>query len=248
MIPGFIVEGSGTKRLLLSGVGPDLANHGVNGTLADPALVLLRGQNVAASNDDWTLSPDADAIRATGLAPNLPAEAAILVELGAGEYTALLHGADLGSGIGLVQVFDLGGEARLRNISTRLAIGEGDRVMIAGVVVGGTSPRRVLARGLGPTLATFGVADALPDPRLDLFGGAGGSAPVASNDDWREGDEAGVLATGLQPPDDAEPALLVELAPGSYTAILSGVGGGRGVGLVEIYDVGAATRSAAESP
>lgn len=234
MIPGFIVLG-GNKNVLVSGIGPDLANFGVTGVLADPMLALMEGQNIRQSNDDWMTSLDSALISTSGHAPNDPREAAVIDDLPPGEYTAILSGRDGGTGVGLVQVFDLGGPGVLRNISTRLSVATGDRVMIAGVIVEGADPKTLLVRGLGPTLAEFGVPNVLANPELGVFGE--GQVALAANDDWRDGDEAGVLATGLQPPNDAEPAIVVTLPPGSYTAILSGVGGTAGTGLIEVYEV-----------
>lgn len=238
MIAGLIVEdrtgGDGTVRVLISGVGPDLANYGIEDFLVDPALAIFSGQDIVASNDSWEAGPLADAIRESGLAPADPAEAAVLLDLPPGEYTAILSGADAGAGVGLVQVFALDGSgaARLRNLSTRRFVASGDRVLIAGAIVA-NGPRTVVVRGLGPTLARFDVPDPLADPRIEVFQGP---TSIAANDDWRES-EAEIVATGLQPPDDAESALRLVLDPGPYTIVLSGAEGGRGTALVEIYDI-----------
>jgi Putative Ig domain len=125
--------------------------------------------------------------------------------------------------------------AQLVNVSTRLVIQTGSKVGIGGFIISGTDPKKVLIRGIGPTLTTFGVANALQDPMLELHDSAG--AVLTSNDDWKVPQQAAVEATGLAPPDDREPAILLTLQPGSYTAIESGKNGTTGIGLIEVYDV-----------
>jgi len=90
-------------------------------------------------------------------------------------------------------------------------------------------------RGLGPSLGDFGIADPLADPVLDLYDANG--MLIASSDSWQSDQEAEIVATGLQPSNDAEAAILITLAPGAYTAIESGKNGGTGVGLVEVYNL-----------
>lgn len=236
MIAGFIVEGPGSKRVLVSGIGPDLANFGVASPLANPTLQLFRGGSAIAVNDDWMDSPNQAEIAAT-LPPNHPLEAAILTDLAPGAYTAILSGVDAKEGIGLVQAFDVGGTGTLSNLSTRLVVGSGERVMIAGFVVQGDTSRRLLIRGLGPTLGLppFNVPGTIPDPELRLFSGAD---EIAANGDWRlAANAAAIVETGLAPPSDMESAILVELPAGSYTAILLDRAGAEGTGLVEVYDV-----------
>ncbi len=127
---------------------------------------------------------------------------------------------------------------RLANISTRLNVGTGDNVLIGGLIISGTSPKTVLLRGIGPSLSAFGVPDVLADPTLELFSGA---VSMGSNDNWRETQETEITATGLQPTNDMESAILATLDPGNYTAILRGNGGTTGNGLVEVYDLTPAT-------
>lgn len=242
MIGGLIVQGTGARRVLVSGIGPDLANFGVAGVLPNPTLALYKGAGAIASNDDWGLADNKAEIGASGYAPGSPLESAILLDLAPGEYTAILSGTGSGAttGVGLVQAFDLGpapggGEGVLGNISTRLSVGTGDRVMIGGFTVSGSEPMRVLVRGLGPTLGAppFDVAGALANPELAIYSG---STRIAQNDDWIESaDKTAIAATGLAPPDSREPAILMTLAPGAYTGIVSGVGGTEGVALIEVY-------------
>ncbi|HKP93499.1 MAG TPA: hypothetical protein VJS88_06355, partial [Chthoniobacterales bacterium] len=123
---------------------------------------------------------------------------------------------------------------RLANIATRLNVGAGDNVGIGGLIIDGSAPKTVLIRGIGPSLAPFGVPDVLADPTLELLDSTGS---LASNDNWRESQEEAIIDTGLQPADDLESAIIATLDPGRYTAILRGKNGTSGNGLVEVYDL-----------
>ncbi len=128
--------------------------------------------------------------------------------------------------------------SRLLNISTRLAVGTGENVLIGGFIITGTDPKTVLIRGIGPSLP--GVGGTLGDPTLELHQGA---ATLATNDNWKIDDstgqpqEAAIRATTIPPNNDLESAILTTLNPGAYTAILAGKNGTTGVGLVEVYDL-----------
>jgi hypothetical protein len=122
----------------------------------------------------------------------------------------------------------------LLNVSTRANVQTGDNVLIGGLIISGDAPKRVILRALGPSLAAAGLRGALANPTLRLHDGRG--ALVALNDNWRS-DEAAVRATGLAPSDDYDAAIVATLAPGAYTAIVSGVGGTSGIALVELYDL-----------
>ena len=102
-------------------------------------------------------------------------------------------------------------------------------------VIGGQSPRTVLIRAIGPTLGGFQVGGALADPTLELLSG---QTVLEQNDDWgASNDSSAISGTGFAPPDPQESAILTTLAPGAYTAVVQGVGGATGVGLVEVYDI-----------
>lgn len=125
--------------------------------------------------------------------------------------------------------------AVLRSISTRARIEPGNHVLIGGFIIKGTAPKTVIARGMGPTLARFGVVDTLSNPVLQLFSG---QTPIAQNDDWEQSpNAAGIIAAGLQPLDSREAAIMMTLAPGAYTVIETPLSAELGVGLVEVYDV-----------
>ena len=94
---------------------------------------------------------------------------------------------------------------------------------------------RVVVRGIGPSLTQFGVADALPDPVLELHNGQG--TTIASNDDWRDTQEQELIDTGIPPSDEFESAIVINLQPGNYTAVLSGFEGATGVALAEVYNL-----------
>lgn len=128
------------------------------------------------------------------------------------------------------------------NISTRVFVDTGDRVSIAGFIVTGDISKRVLIRGLGPSLAANGVPTPLANPTLTLFDGS--AATMQSNDDWVNSPNAAeIMATGIAPTNSMESAIIVDLPPGQYTAALAGKDGGIGNGLVEVYDLASGTSS-----
>jgi len=253
-IGGFIIHSdppvtTGTKRVLLRGLGPSLQVNGVPvpGRLADPFLELhdINGMLIA-SNDNWMNSsePDKAAIIASGLAPTDPNESAMIKTLTADtNYTAILRGVNNTTGIGLVEVYDLESTSstHLANISGRAFVSTGDDVLIGGVIIRGDAAEQVLVRAIGPSLTAKGVTNALQDPTLDLYDEQGNQ--LAHNDNWMEEPDgtpnpirtAEITATGLPPTDPMESAILETPAPGNYTAIVRGKNNTTGVGLVEAY-------------
>jgi hypothetical protein len=235
LIAGFIVTGpsGSTKKVLIRGLGPSLAHFGVPNTLSDP-LLELHTSNGTVSNDDWQQG-DTSQIP-NGFAPSDPHEAVIVATLAPGNYSAVVKGAHGETGVGIAELYDLDSTspAKLANISTRGFINTGDDVMIGGFIVGGTEPARILVRAIGPTLTDFGVQGALADPTLELHDSNGTSI---SNDDWRESQEAAIIATTIPPNKDREPAILATLVPGNYTAVVRGKDNTTGVGLVEAYNL-----------
>jgi cyclophilin family peptidyl-prolyl cis-trans isomerase len=236
LIGGFVVSGSSSKRILARGIGPSLVQFGVTNALMDPTLE-LHAQNGALlfSNDNWTTAPNKQEISDTGRARGSSQEPAILTTLAPGKYTAIVRGSANTTGVALVEVYDQdsGPGSLLANLSTRGKVGTGANVMIGGVIV--TDDKTVLVRALGPTLTQFGVANALPDPALELRNAQG--ALVDSNDNWQTSPQkTQIQATGYAPPNAAEPALYVSLPTGNYTAIVRGVGPApTGTALVEVY-------------
>jgi len=127
------------------------------------------------------------------------------------------------------------GNGRLAQLSTRGSVGVGDEVMIGGFIIPGTVAKTVMVRAIGPSLGAYGVSGALQNPLLELHDGLG--AIITTNDDWRTNQEQEISATGLAPSNDLESAILADLTPGNYTAIVTGKGGTTGIGLVEVYDL-----------
>ena len=238
MIGGFIIGGSTPKKVLIRAVGPTLANYGVTGVLADPMLELHRSSDnsIIASNDDWGSASNAAEITATTLAPVNSKESAILIALDPGAYTAIVTGKNAGTGVGIVEVYEIDHpEIPLINISTRGRVEIGDSVMIGGFIIQGNSPQTVLIRAVGPNLLNYGVTGVLADPMLELHRSSDG-AVIATNDNWgTASNAAAIAATGLAPVDPKESAILITLQPGAYTAIVSGSGGGTGVGIIEVF-------------
>ncbi len=222
LIAGFIITGSVPKKVILRGLGPSLP---VNGKLANPTLSLDGG---AVVNDDWRSTQQAEII-ATTIPPTSDLESAIVATLNPGPHTAILSGRNNGTGVGLVEVYDLdsGVPAQLANISTRGFVQTEENVMIGGFIVGGTFPAKVLLRAIGPSLP---VAGKLADPVLELVNANGN---IITNDNWRATQEAEITATTVPPTDDRESAIVATLSPGNYTAIVRGKDGTTGVALVE---------------
>ena len=222
-------------------LGPSLAAAGVNGVLANPTLELFAANGASlAANDNWRDSQQAE-IQAAGLAPGDPREAALIRVLPPGAYTAIVRGANGGTGVALVEVYDLatGAAAELVNVSTRGRVETGDNVMIGGFVIGAglgvgeSGAARVLVRAVGPSLAAAGLTDLLADPVLELHDASG--AILATNDNWAYTQREQIQATGLAPTNAAESALVATLPKGAYTAVIRGKGGGAGIALVEVY-------------
>jgi hypothetical protein len=119
----------------------------------------------------------------------------------------------------------------------------GNNVLIGGFIVNGSAPKNVVVRGLGPSLAAFGISDALADPTLELRGSDG--SLILENDDWQDNSAqaAQLTALGLAPPNEKESGLFASVQPGSYTAIVAGKNQGTGLGLVEVYDTNGAAAS-----
>jgi len=257
---GLVVGGeatAGTKQLLIRAIGPTLAaSFGVAGGLADPKLELFPGGGTTsvASNDNWNgdlaLATAAAQLGAFPLASSDSKDAVLMSNRSGGGYTVQVSGVTAESGIVLAEIYDATPSAafgastpRLINVSARTLVGQGDDILIAGFVIGGTGAKRVMVRAIGPTLSAFGVTGVLANPKLDLFLG-GSSAVIASNDDWGSAVNASEVATTagrvgafalLRESRDA--VLLVTLPPGSYTAQVSGVNNTTGAALVEVYEV-----------
>jgi hypothetical protein len=242
-IGGFIITGSVPKHVVIRAIGPSLTNFfPASELLADPTLELHgSGSFQTIPNNNWRDSQEAQ-IQASGLAPSNNFESAIDATLAPGNYTAIVRGNGTGKGIALVEVYDVetGVASKLANLSTRALVGTGSNVVIAGFILGNNQGNdRIVVRGLGPSLSSFGVPNPLQDPKLELRNENG--TLLKMNNDWQDDlvQAAEITAAGLAPSNSKESAIAATLAPGLYTAILAGVSNTTGVGLVEVYDRGA---------
>ena len=258
MITGFAIGGTAAKQVLIRVAGPALARAPFNlaGTLNDPSIQLYRVNNVIGQNNDWG-SPASGATALAAAAARAgafpfaagSADAALLTTLPPGVYSVQTEG---GTGIVLAEIYEAPaadetpGSRRLVNVSTLGPVAPGVP-LIAGFVIDGPGPQRVLVRAAGAALAgaPFNVAGALPNPQLTIFQGA---AQLRTNDDWfREAEVASIreaatranaFAFGAQSPDAA---LLLFLEPGAYTAVIGASAAApaaqtTGLVLVELYD------------
>jgi hypothetical protein len=256
MIGGFIVTGTDSKRIIIRAIGPELTPFGIVDPLADPTLELYDSTGaLIASNDNWQhtiiggiiTSDQVQAILDSGYAPTDTRESAIIANLPAGNYTAIVRGVNNTTGVALAEVYDLNPEpsSTLGNISTRSFVETSDNVMIGGFIVAGTESKKVIIRAIGPELTPYGVPNALADPTLELHDSTG--ALIASNDNWQHTIIGGIITadqvhdimnSGHAPTDPTESAIIATLPAGNYTAIVRGVNNTTGIGLVEVYDLG----------
>jgi hypothetical protein len=248
---GFVLGGafnaSFDRELYLRAVGPTLTPFGVTGALPDPKLSLYRGSTLLSTVDNWSdLNPttvDTTSTRfgAFALATGSKDAASVQSSLTRNAYTMQATSAVAGqSGVVLAEVYDLGAPSgtfrQLTNVSARTSAGLGENTLIAGFVIGGTTARTVLVRAAGPALTTFGVTGVLADPKLALYRG---SDKIAESDNWStSADLVGTFASVgafdfVARSKDA--VLYLTLAPGAYTAQVTGPGTTTGVALVEIY-------------
>ncbi|HSP44885.1 MAG TPA: hypothetical protein VLO30_02735, partial [Chthoniobacterales bacterium] len=252
LIEGFIVQGppGSTKKIIVRAIGPSLAPFGVTDFLADPTLEIHdagNGNAIVAMNDNWRMTQvggiitgDQSAeIGASGLAPGNDLESAIIANLAPGSYTAVVRGFGNTVGTGVVDAYDLsaGSSAKLANVATRGLIQPGDKLMIAGFIIQNGTVKAVV-RAVGPSLVAFGVNNALADTTLQVRDMNG--AIVVENDDWKirsngTSQQAELEATGLQPTNDLEAAVLTTLPPGQYTAQVRGKPETTGTGVVQVY-------------
>jgi hypothetical protein len=255
MIGGFIVQGTGTKRVIIRAIGPELSQYGVPDPMQDPTLELHDSAGaLIASNNDWQHTiiagiitrDQAQDIQSSGRAPGDPRESAIIADLPPDNYTAVVRGVNNTTGVALVEVYDLSPNTSsvLGNISTRSFVQTGDNVMIGGFIVQGSESKSVIIRGIGPELSQFDVPDPLADPTLELYNGSG--ALIAQNNNWQSTIIGGIITqnqvgdienSGHVPGDARESAIVANLPPGNYTAIVRGVNNTTGVALVEAYDL-----------
>jgi hypothetical protein len=241
--------------VIIRAIGPELTQYGVPNALANPTLEVHDSTGaLIASNNNWRstiiggiiTSDQVRDIRNSGHAPGDGRESAIIADLPAGNYTAIVRGVNNMTGVALAEVYDLSTETNsiLANVSTRSFVQTGDNVMIGGFIVQGTTSKRVIVRAIGPELTQYGVPNALSNPTLELYDDTG--ALIASNDNWVSTIIGGIITTnqvaeirasGYAPSDGRESAIIADLPAGNYTAIVRGVNNTTGVALVEVYDL-----------
>lgn len=249
-IAGFSISGGGSKSLLVRAVGPTLTSFDVPGSLPAPAIEVFRDNVALARNTGWsaagagpTIAAAAASVGAFPLATGT-ADAALVTALPPGNYSAVISGADARTGVGLVEVYDLGDSApgaRIANLSVRATSGAGADTLIVGLSVQGTAPQRFLIRAIGPALTQFGVVGALARPQLAVYSGG---IELARNAGWSTSPDAAQLVAAAGqvgafalPAGSADSALAISLLPGGYTAHVSTTNSAAGVALVEVYEI-----------
>jgi sulfur relay (sulfurtransferase) complex TusBCD TusD component (DsrE family) len=257
LVAGFVINSSTPKHVLIRAIGPGLTSQGVTGALANPTLTLHRAGTpnvLIGSNDNWGGDPTIAGVAAQFGAFALPGgslDAALYATLTSGAYIATVSGVGGTTGVAMVELYDADtwqafSAEKLINISSRGQVGSGTQMLVAGFVVNGSAPKKVLIRGVGPALAAIGLTTAIGDPKVRLNRFVNGSwVLVRENDNWEMGNDPALVRTatakiGAMPPLAAgslDAALLLVLPPGVYTAELAGANGSTGVGLLEVYEV-----------
>lgn len=259
LIGGFVLAGEDPRQVLIRGLGPDLSARGVSSFVPDPSLKVFRGTEIIAENDDWETNSNLNSLKefseqvgASALAPGSQ-DAAYLGTLQPGLYTVFLESGS-SDGEGLFEIFDSAAESErsLFNVSTRGFVDGREIPLIAGFVVLGSEPKKVLIRAVGPGLAALGVKRPLEDPAIVVYEGG---ESIASNNNWSDASAPFVEGRSVQGParflmsafdrsgafplelDSRDAALLIWLEPGLYTAVVNGEGGSSGIALVEVYEV-----------
>ncbi len=249
LIAGFVVDGPEPKTVLIRGVGPSLPGISSENILHQPRVDLYGGGQVIASNAGWSnasnqseLAAAANSVGAFAL-PTNSEDAVFIIQLQPGSYGAVLSGENESTGVGMVEVYEIGSNlTRLINISSRAFVGNGEQLLIPGIVVSGDIPTKVLVRAVGPGLRDQDVAGYLEDPILQLVTLSG--TPIATNSSWQDSLNlqslnAATQLVGAAPlaNNSRDAALLLELEPGSYAAFVTGRDGTTGVALVEVYEL-----------
>ena len=238
MIGGFIISGNEPKRVAIRALGPSLLAAGLTGALRDPALEIHDSSGASFAHHSGWADAEQTELLASGLQPRELNEPATMQTLMPGAYTATMTGEDGGSGVGLLEIYDVEdvSGARVSNLSARGFVGTDDNVMIAGFIVrGGGGSLNLVIRALGPSLAQSGITQPLDDPMIEVHDVNG--AVIAANNNWRDAQESALASRSLAPSDDREAALLFSVSAGAYTAVLQGNGGTSGIGLLELYRV-----------
>lgn len=243
----FQVEGTAAKSILIRAVGPTLSAFGIPGALSDPLLqVYSANGGLLATNDDWSgnsaVAQASANVGAFALASAASKDSALVLSAPPGVYTVRVSGVGTTTGEALIEVYDTETSVRLPFLATRSLVSAGG-TQIVGLSIAGVGNRNFLIRALGPNLAAAGITGALANPAISVFSA---STSIAANDNWGSAVTASALVSagqtaGLRPLSDSstDAALLLSLAPGSYSVQLSGVGGTSGIAQVEIAQIDA---------
>lgn len=237
LVVGLIAAGK-PHPVLVRAIGPTLAAFGLADALPDPAFFLFKDGASIAANDNWGGTAALSGAFASVGAFTLPASSldAALVRTIEGGNTVQVTGQT--GGTVLVEAYEMTAspDARLINVSARNRVGRGSEALVAGFTISGDAGKTVVIRGIGPTLAAFGVGGVLADPKLELYAGAN---KIGENDSWDAAHAVTFANVGAfeLPAGSKDAALVVTLAPGSYTVQLSGNDGGTGEGMIEVYEV-----------
>ena len=240
----------GTKPLLIRAAGPALRAFGLADVLPDPRLELLSGSTVIESNDNWAGSDNLKkaftTVGAFNYGESTSKDAAVYKsDTALGGYTIRVGDTNRSTGSVIAEIYDatsagnfVASTPRLINLAVLKQM-SADAILTTGFVIGGSTAKSMLIRAIGPGLAALGVPGVMANPKLELFSG---SAVIARNDNWEGlpqlttvGNSVGAFAITDANSNDA--ILLITLAPGSYTAQLSGVNGSAGLALLEVYEV-----------
>ena len=257
---GFIVNGTESKTVLLRGVGPTLSQFNVPNTLTAPHLKLFDGSGkLLLQNDGWSNSATlAAGFARIGAFPFISgsSDAAMFATLAPGPYTIQIVASPGASGVALAEVYDAGTNqstdtARFGNVSARGPSAGLDNPLICGFVIGGTAPKRLLVRGIGPGLLNYGVTDALSDSIVGVYDVNGHL--IAQNDNWVTprtvdssqpavdaatlSDATATVGTFTLDPASKDSAVIVTLPPGLYTVQVGGANGVTGSALAEVYEL-----------
>lgn len=254
LIGGFVVGGTAAKQLMIRAAGPALTGLGVTGAISAPQLQIYSGSSLVASNAGWSsTTTNAAQVGTAELAAGAfpfasgSTDSAVVGSFAPGAYTAMITGVGGVTGTSLVEVYDLDAYSpftanKLIDISTRGLVGTNGSVLIAGVTINGTAPKKLLIRGAGPGLASLGVTGALATPHLQLYNSA--QVVIRENYSWQVGNDPGLVqaaeastAAFAFANGSADSAIVIVLNPGTYTVEVSGVGTAAGVALVEVYEI-----------
>jgi hypothetical protein len=251
---GFVMDGSGSKQLLLRAVGPSLSSFGVSGALPDPTLAIIPqgGSTPMFSNSKWVETAALDSTMASVGAFQLisgSADSVLSAALPAGAYTMSIAPANASdSGVALGEIYDadpdpVNSTVRLLNVSALNYSGTGGNGIEGGFVITGPSEKQVLIRAVGPGLSQFGVFSPMAHPQLSVAP-QGLSVPPIFNNNWGEDSRAPILQSAFAQVGafpltvgSSDAAMSVYLPPGAYTVQVTSGDGTAGNVLLEIYDL-----------